>query len=343
MLFKPLAFAAAAAAFVIVPEITEAEVEEMFNILPIAPPTAEGLAGSAVAHQIDVPCPQCKGENSHLELVFTVEDRSRLMLNGFELYPTADPWSDLMAGLVQANGNRKSKRLGYSLAVGPMPAAAGTPLAEAAERVNIDLKVIEVGRQFVERLPTVKVQIKDSKEGIVIEKIKVQEESEAPCSGMMCRAKDLAGEMLKSFNKLKGCVMKHKNHTHRPHHPHHGQQDAGVVPVHGDRPEQAAEEHQQPRHDWRQLLKNIASHIFLPVLMGVTAGVGVAILAMVLCSVAIRLTRLVKSKRSQRAGCCRRKHASRQQPLEVEKVGLMEEQADSEEQPPQYQDDESKN
>lgn len=63
---------------------------------------------------------------------------------------------------------------------------------------------------------------------------------------------------------------------------------------------------------------------------------------MVLCSVAIRLTRLVRSKRCKKAGLCRKKHSSRQQAVDVEKVGLIEE-VDAEDAPPVYKDDEPKN
>lgn len=47
------------------------------------------------------------------------------------------------------------------------------------------------------------------------------------------------------------------------------------------------------------MLKHITSYIFLPVLMGITAGVGVAILAMFLGTLAIRFIRLVRGERHE--------------------------------------------
>ncbi|KND89855.1 hypothetical protein TOPH_05420, partial [Tolypocladium ophioglossoides CBS 100239] len=333
MLFKPLAFAAAAAAFVIVPEISEAD-EEIFKALPIHAETF-ALPPSALSQTLSVPCRQCKGKDSHLRLDFDVADGSKLLLNGFELYPHADPWNgDLTAILVKGDGREKEQRLGYSLAIEP----AAMDQDQQMQLIDIELRVIEVSSRFVEGVPAIQVQlVKAATEDIVIGNVVLKDADGIDCGSIWCKAKGLAGEVfkaLKSF-KGKGCG-RHRHHKGYPHG-HKGHTEAGVVPLHGGRPDHKTME--QHHHDWRKLLKNIASYIFLPILMGITAGVGVAVFAMLLCSVVVRLARFARRKRSAR--CCRKKQRSCQQATDVEKVGLMGE--NPEEPPPQYRDDDSKN
>ncbi|KAM4065132.1 hypothetical protein HRG_004530 [Hirsutella rhossiliensis] len=345
MLLKPLAFAATAAAFVIVPEISEADRDILNGIVTALPVESEsfGLADSLQAQSVSVPCPQCKGRDSHLQLDFAVEEGAKLKLNGFELYPNADPWGgDLTATLVKENGQEKAKRLGYSLVVEPVAMDA----YQQMQLISVKLRVIEVGGQFVEGVPAVKVElIRAITEDLAISSVDVEKATDVKCSSVWCRVQDLSLEFSKAFESFKGCVggRKHKG-QHNPgfHKGEPQQESADAAPTHGDRPGHDGEERHGHRHNWRLLVKNIASHIFLPVLMGITAGVGVAVLAMVLCSVAIRLTRLVRNKRTKKAGGCRKKHSSRQQAADVEKVGLIEE-VDAEDVPPEYKDDESKN
>lgn len=331
MLFKPLAFAATAAAFVIAPEISEAD-EDIFKALPIHAETF-ALPPSALSQSLSVPCAQCKGRDSHLRLDFDVADGSKLMLNGFELYPHADPWNgDLTAILVKGDGKEKEQRLGYSLSIEP----AAMDQDQQMQLIDVELRVIEVGSRFVEGVPAIQVQlVKAATDDIVIGNVVLEDADGMECGSMWCKAKGLAAEVFKAIKSFKG-----KGCGRNRHHMGHpqGHADAGVVPLHGGRP---GHETMEPHHhDWRKLLKNIASYIFLPILMGITAGVGVAVFAMLLCSVVYRVTRFVRCRRGRGARCCRKKQLSRQQATDVEKVGLMEE--NPEEPPPQYRDDESR-
>ncbi|KJZ75971.1 hypothetical protein HIM_04795 [Hirsutella minnesotensis 3608] len=346
MLVKPLAFAATAAAFVIVPEISNADVTIIEGIVKALPVESEsfGLPTSTQQQSVSVPCAQCKGKDAKLHMDFSVERGSRLMLNGFELYPNADPWSgDLKALMSKADGSNESKNLGYSLAIEPV----AMDEYQQMSLIDVDFKIIEVGGQFVEGVPTVKVQIIQTiTEDIAIGKVDVQPSSSgAECTSMWCRAQDVAGDIFSVLDGLKGGIQSgiegcfgSGNHDMLIAEMDQTEKDgAGAVPVISG-PE--SEEPSPSRHNWRLLVKNVASHIFLPVLMGVTAGVGVAVLAMVLCSIAIRLTKLVKTKRSRRGGCCRKKRSSRHQSVsDEEKTGLMEE-GEAEEAPPVYRDEE---
>ncbi|KAJ6443955.1 alcohol dehydrogenase superfamily, zinc-containing [Purpureocillium lavendulum] len=343
MQLKPLAFAAAAAAMLIVPETSEAG-EDIFKALPIQADTL-AVPTSALSQTVKVPCSQCKGKDSQLKLDFNVEGGSRLMLNGFELYPTADPWNgDLSAVVAQANGQEKEQRLGYSLSIEP----EAVDLDLHLQLINTELRVIEVGSRFVEGVPTVKVQLIKAADGeIAIANVALIDSPVSGCSTMLCRARQQVEEMLRTLKgfKGKGCG-RHRNKGH-PHHPgakHNGDaHGSGVAPPHGGRPHHRPHpphHHLRPHHhDWRKLMKNVASHIFLPVLMGITAGVGVAVCAMVLCSVIVKVTRLATCRRAG-ARCCRRRQSVPRQDSDIEKVGLMEE--SHEEPPPQYRDDESK-
>ncbi|EHK23975.1 uncharacterized protein TRIVIDRAFT_169678 [Trichoderma virens Gv29-8] len=315
MLFKPLVLAAAAAAFVIVPEISEKD-ESIFKTLPVDPETFQ-LPAEALGQSLDVPCRQCRGRDTHLKLDFAVEDGSRLMVNGFELYPHADPWrDDLVAEVVRASGAANERTLGYSLAV--LPRAKDEQ--QQLELVDVKLRIIEVGHRFIDDIPTVKIGLIKATTGeIVISDMQIMAVPEMPCHSMWCRAK----AAMKGFG---GCHKKMNNGPHHEppmapkeghHHPHH--------PHHHERPHHAPEEEWNSQRDWRRLVTSVASHIVLPVLMGITAGVGVAFLAMFMCSVVYRLSMFVRGASPRRSWCPHhRRNATRFLSTEEEKRGLME-------------------
>ncbi|UNI24165.1 hypothetical protein JDV02_009934 [Purpureocillium takamizusanense] len=339
MQLKPLAFAAAAAAMLVVPETSEHD-EAVFRALPMQP-DAIAMPPTAVSQAVRVPCVQCKGSDAQLKLDFVVEGDSRLMLNGFELYPTADPWNgDLSALVVDGGGREREQRLGYSLSIEPEATDQDLQL----QLVGVELRVIEVGSRFVEGVPTVRLQVlRTADDRIAIANVALVDSPVSACTTMFCRVRQLTDEMLKSIKGFRphGCG-RHRNkgpaagvmplHHGRPPHPH--------PHSHPDRPHPHHHHMGPHRHNWRKLFKNVASHIFLPVLMGITAGVGVAVIAMVLCSVLVRVTRLATCKRAG-ARCCRRKQSPPTSQPDIEKVGLMQEE-EHEEAPPQYRDDESK-
>ncbi|KAL7951948.1 hypothetical protein V8C42DRAFT_23013 [Trichoderma barbatum] len=320
MLLKPLVFAAAAAAFVIVPEISEKD-ESIFKTLPVEPETFQ-LPAEALGQSLDVPCRQCRGQDTHLKLDFAVEDGSRLMVNGFELYPHADPWrDDLVAEVVRASGASNERTLGYSLSV--LPRAKDEE--QQLELVDVKLRVIEVGHRFVDDIPTVKIGLIKATTGeIIISDMQLMAAPEMPCHTMWCRAK----AAVKGFG---GCRRKHKGSHHESmagakegHHPHH-HHDHKAHPHHHERPHHAPEEEWNSQRDWRRLVTSVASHIVLPVLMGITAGVGVAFLAMFMCSVVYRLSMFIRGASPRRSWCPhRRRDATRFPSAEEEKQGLME-------------------
>ncbi|PHH72619.1 hypothetical protein CDD82_5894 [Ophiocordyceps australis] len=340
MLSKQVALAAAASAYLVLPPITG--VEEAFNALPIEPISAWALPAHALQQSISVPCPQCKGGDK-IQLDFSIARSSRLVLNGFELYPDVDLWNDdLVASLVGADGHVEQSRLGYSLDVQEGMRDA----AQDLQIVDVDLRVIEVGHQYVDGLPTVHVQlIKGLKEGLSLGKVALKEASEPDCTSMLCRAKAMVGNVMDSIKGIdwKGCgsywlatpddLVQDDQSTQKQSELEAPSVDSGILDQQAEEPFRGTE--------WRPFLTNLASHILMPILLGIAAGIGVAIITMALYNMALRLTLAVKSRRSRGGRCCRKKQSSRRHEVDVEKTGLMAD--DAQEQLPQYQDEVPKN
>jgi hypothetical protein len=315
MLLRQLIFAASAASFLVVPDASIAsDNDDVVKTLPIE---VEGFSPpvTAFSQSIDVPCNKCRGRNTHLKMDFAVEDGARLTLNGFELYPNADPWhGDLSASVVRGSGYEKSQRLGYSLFVEP----EGMDPSQQLEVIGVDLRVIEVGNRFIDGIPSIQIKlVKAPTQEILIGSLDIKERAPSGCRSAWCRARERFDKAVKGIG---GC-RKPSRPTHgfhhgpqRTHHHPHGPQWMADGPA--------------PRHQWGHLIRNMASHIFLPVLMGITAGFGVAIFAMCLCRIIIRLTGLVNSDRQPAfLRCPHRRSARAHQEVarDEEKAALMEE------------------
>jgi hypothetical protein len=329
MLFRQLALAASAAAFLIVPDVSVAD-KDTINALPVDTnvKTFE-LPATAFSQSLDLPCRKCRGRDTHLKMNFAVEDGSRLTLNGFELYPNADPWhGDLTASVVKGNGHERSQTLGYSLAVKPQ----GFDEQQMMEVVGIELRVIEVGNRFVEAVPSVTVKlVRAADNEILIGSLNVNEPAPPRCESVWCR-------VMESFDR--GCQrFRHgrpgpHGHPHGPKPPHHH-----ARPGHHAHPHPHGDEEPAHRH-WRLLIKGLASHIFLPVLMGITAGFGVALFVMCLCRLAIRLTALVRGEKQPALLRCPRRKRARvaENAKDEEKSALVDNQG-----LPPYEDDNAQN
>ncbi|KFG79997.1 hypothetical protein MANI_019875 [Metarhizium anisopliae] len=342
MQLTPLAFAVAAAGFVIIPELSEAD-ENIFKALPIhAGPLS--LPVPAESHKVSVPCKQCEGKNSHLQLNLDVVDHTRLLLNGFEVYPNADPWhGDLAAVVESTDGESTKQKLGYSLAVAPEFMEQDSYI----QLLDVELRVIEVGNRFVDSVPVVNVKLVKAPSGeIAITDVDTTSTKSSSCNSMACTAKEVMEEVfkaLKSFKPFKGCHRRpyhDKNKEYLESYPIRPQSDDAPEAHHKHPHQKFGGKH---RHEWGRLITNIAAQIFLPVLMGITAGVGVALFAMAVCSLFFQLTSFIRGKRDGRFGLCpysrgQAVQTASEEPMTSEKVGLMAEEAEA---PPLY--DDSKN
>ncbi|QGI83148.1 unnamed protein product [Fusarium fujikuroi] len=311
MLFKPLALAATAAAVLIVPETSDKD-DSIFRTLPIEVDTFE-IPETAYGQVVDVPCLQCRGHDSQLELNFGIQDR-RLVLNGFELYPHADPWNgDLSAAVIKANGKSDMRRLGYGLAIRP----EGVDKDQHLEVVNVEVRIIEVGDRFVDGVPPVTVKLIKAPVGeIIIGSIEVKgdgEKTPEDCD-MWCRAKGMVHDTWKDVKgkfKGKGC---HGGHGKGENKPTDNFKHGPLV-------------NKAPEQSWSDVFTHVTAYIIIPVLMGVAAGVGVAFFTMFLCAMVLRVIRMFKGESSdsepELAPGATHKAAITEMLVEDEKSGLM--------------------
>ncbi|CAM1501709.1 Fc.00g036930.m01.CDS01 [Cosmosporella sp. VM-42] len=352
LLLKPLLLAASVAALVIVPDLSEAD-EDIFRALPID----EMSAALPLAMGIEVPCKQCRGRDTHLQLDFAVEEETRLMLNGFELYPDADPWrGDLTAEVAKGNGKSRERRLGYSLAVKP----GAVDEDQHFEIIDVDLRVIEVGNLFVEGIPTVKVTLIKAAAGeIIIASVELdksdQNGNDKKCTSMLCRFEKLFGDTWRGVKgSHKGCggmqvhgdakgdrkhphgKSGHKNGGHKNGGHMNGDHKNGGHKMGGHHHHTGDNDKEDLHHSWGKMFKTVTSYIFLPVLMGITAGVGVAILAMFAGSIIFRISRLVRCDGCEGSeGCPEKAAVTEFIEHEEEKSGLV----TNQEPPPQYEEE----
>lgn len=384
MLLKPLTLVAgllaapAARAFLLPPEVSDTDIQVANTIDSIASQVNE------IHVDVECPgCPvllrnrhgktvQLKTKYpNHLELTFAVDhlaDHDRLLLNGVELYPARELLTTVLKApqVVDRNTEKKTKekrhrpdgekhkgryrvypqpqQLSFGLKVSP----ATKDVESQLELVEIEFQIIAVGVTFIDGIPGVKVSlIKDGEGRLLISKIGKGEANtfvkELPggdakeCTTALCRWISAAREKLKSFKGLGHCANKggveppvsgEASHSHSHPHPHR--------PVHG---------HGHQEHRWGKLFKHMASHILLPVLIGIVAGVSVSLIGMAVGTVLVSLWRVFFRRRhhSSSSSGHRRRHSHHKAPrkevvlVEEEKAGLMENQ----DAPPSYEEQET--
>ncbi|KAG9254939.1 uncharacterized protein F5Z01DRAFT_61548 [Emericellopsis atlantica] len=318
MILHQILMAASAAAFLVVPETID-HGEEAFSALPFNAVTG-GIPVHAMSQMVDVPCRGCKGDQTHLSMELAVEDGTRLTMNGFELYPSTDPWrGDLMAAVVEGEQEEEQK-LGYALAVTPM----GRDDDQALEVVKISLNIIEVGFQFIDDIPKINIMlIKARNNEILLGDVHMEEQSRPACESMFCQVKQSIDKAWKGLKT--GC---------RKHHGHHGHHGKPHAQVDGEHPRPGRHGHHAHAHNWLGLIKFVAIDIALPVLTLVAVGVGFALLFIGFCgfiAVITNFRRIIRKSPDSKA-------RPTEPAAEEEKTGLMEEtEADDQEPPPQYE------
>jgi hypothetical protein len=335
----------------------------------------------ADAQSLTLDCPGClsrvgksdgasSSDASHLELEFTidaVDGVDHLSLNGFELYPKANPYKTMLtAPLLPGSADDKdslsheakdtkehTQTLGYGLHTHRDPPTYDNDL----ELVTVDLQIVEIGNVFINGIQGVKVRLIKSLSGklmigsIEATKAPVSQETLVDkieeCQTMVCRWKTIVKNHLASF-KGKGKPCAH----HMPPAESMGADHGVAAPqVGGQDPAPASGHHHSAapwyrhQHSWGQLMKNIASHILLPVAIGILAGVTASLLGMLVgtCIVYVWRTCVRGSSASRRHGSRRGRGSSfkvtRRDNGDVEeKVGLMAEPTE-ELAPPAYFED----
>ncbi|KAI6785781.1 uncharacterized protein J7T54_006120 [Emericellopsis cladophorae] len=323
MFLHQILMAASAAAFLVVPETVD-HGEDSFSALPFDAYTAD-IPAHAMSQTVDVPCSGCEGDQTHLSMELAVEDGTRLTMNGFELYPSTDPWrGDLMATVVEGE-QQQDQKLGYAMAVTPM----GYDEDQALEVIKVSLHIIEVGFEFIDDIPKVDITlIKAHTNEILLGDVRMEEQSRPACESMFCQVKQGIDKAWKGLKA--GC---NKHHGHHGHHGHHRHQGKPHAQADGERLQPGRHGHHAHAHNWLGLLKFIAIDIALPVLTLVVAGVGFALLFIGFCcfiAVVANFRRIICKSSSSKA-------RPTEPAAEEEKTGLMETEADDQEPPPQYE------
>ncbi|KAI5867628.1 hypothetical protein GGS23DRAFT_592926 [Durotheca rogersii] len=271
---------------------------------------------------------------SHLELDFSIEPSEgadRLMLNGFELYPKAGLFRNSLTAVVRPEfGHKQSKRphiKGRPRPLTVQPLGFGVQTSHIAknaedslELIMIELDIIEVGDVFVNGIPSVHIKLVKTSTGQLmigsLEAVSPKTTQSNPmdkqeeCATLLCRWAAVFRQKLASLRLHKGCGGRpshsqgpshgKENNPHQSHHAH-GKEDGSHQSHHDHH-----EEHERHRKNWGLLFKNIASHIVLPVAIGILAGVAASIVGMVAGTFIVYLWRLVArptgSRRHHRHG-----------------------------------------
>lgn len=358
-------------AFLLPPDVS---VDDIVTTLPVPIKADEDISLSQIAQaqSLKLNCPGCpvrvsrhpkghQGEDriktdipSHLELDFSIatsdspDGVDHLLLNGFELYPKSNPFqSTLTAALLPDFHDGKMKphhfkgprphsvqNLGFGLQTRLIPS---TDDDDDLDLVVVDLQIIEVGNAFVDGIPNVEINLVKSPSGKLMianlaatESENVQKnpmDAQEECTTMFCKWLAMAKEQVGRFRSGKHCGGR----------PGHARPESGHIDVdmhQGDGP------HHEHKHRWGHLFKNIATHILLPVAIGIMAGVTASIIGMMVGTFLVYLWRTFV----RRPSCARRQHhgrghSSKAGPREAvaddEKSGLMAHQEETEA-PPAY-------
>jgi hypothetical protein len=211
------------------------------------------------------------------------------------------------------------------------------------ELVTVDFQIIEVGNQFIEGIPELHVKlIQDPTGRLMIGNI----ESTVPAPKTEA-SKDVAKECTTLLCKWLTAIFPsgprkpcHGNGPaadpsghgvpvmggHHGHHGHHGGPPGWVGMHHNPGPG-------GPEHSWGQLFKNIASHILLPVAIGIVAGVSVSLIGMAVGTLIVTLWRALVRRPSHTRQHHRRHHSGhhhkathKETAVDEEKSGLIEHQ-----------------
>ncbi|KAI1500628.1 hypothetical protein F5X99DRAFT_230867 [Biscogniauxia marginata] len=352
--------AASANALLLPPEISASD-NDIVTTLPVPSDVNLDVPMIAEAQSLKLKCPGCpvrtahrKGQSgegsinthipSHLELDFSIDSSNgadRLLLNGFELYPHSNPFVEMLAAPLQPDVPDRRKKL-PSHFKGPRPrdiqplgfglqtSSVATSEEDALELVNVELQIIEVGNVFVDTIPNVQVKLVKTLSGKLMigaiettdsETLRNPMDKQEECATMLCKWKAMVMQKISQFRKSKGCggFLSHAKGSSQPE---------------GSQPD-----HSQPTHRWGLLLKNIASHILIPVAIGIMAGVTASMLGMLVGTFVVFFWRtFIRPAKCQRHRKHGHAHKAPQNEAAVadEKSGLMEHQEEEIDTPPAY-------
>lgn len=252
-----LALAAPASAFLVVPEMIPSQpndVESDFKILPVAVDVNPlAIPPTAAVQTVSVPCAECADDTAKAHFDLEVQDNTRLLVNGFEVYPAEQPPSGIPHVAIETGDWAIEQPVvswivwwqvvdvdqAQQMQVVDLHISAEIPLeSETGSGSNVGLVAsLIVG-------PNGEVMIADAgpETPMVI--------SEPVCEGFLCRIEEVWEKLTQGGM---GC---HKTEETMD----------SLLP---DRPE-------EERQPVGKMIKDVIGHVFLPIVMGITAGVGAA-------------------------------------------------------------------
>jgi len=319
MVFTKLAtvagLVAASQAFLIPPEIAKIDIVSI-EALPFE------LVGGTFGGVVQVDCAGCHQIASEpaepedasplrdivqdkLSLNISVAGGDKLLVNEMKIYPA--PW-DTVRPLQAAQSSEyssavKDVHIGYQFAIG----SPHRTIREADWKlIDIDFQIVEVDDEFIDGLDNVKIELIQGSDGT----IRVASMKTAPttnpimqpgqdCTSLLCQWKSFMADKLSMLKPKKGCGRKaggvgrprigahpfpeyfpkdfprphhkghHAGHRYHDHHDHHGMRG------------------------FFKVLKSVVFHIFVPILIGIAAGITASFLGMVVGSLVVLVWRAV--------------------------------------------------
>ncbi|KAL3418959.1 hypothetical protein PVAG01_09180 [Phlyctema vagabunda] len=273
------------------------------------------------AHEVeeritDLQCPGCPVQavdllgNPHglrmenqLRLNFSVsndEAGGQVLLNGLPIYPMdlvqtlkeplTAPQIVNIGGKASIAGN---PTLGWQVSINhPLRDEPGN---DALNLLELQLEIFEVGDRFVKGIESVELKLLEtSSKKLMLGDLTVlppaAPTSHAECTTALCQWRAIAAEKL---SEVKGCVNKLRpGHRARPKHRIHGRpRPHGARPHGGRRPHH--HQHHRKHSEFIDFAANLVLHIFIPIAVGVMAGITASIVGMAAGQFAIYLWRVL--------------------------------------------------
>ncbi|KAI0394526.1 hypothetical protein F5Y17DRAFT_427664 [Xylariaceae sp. FL0594] len=305
---------------------------------------------------------------SHLKLDFAIERRKgggddgaeRLTVNGYELYPNPEPVAHTLVAPVLPDLADRHMGIPPRYRGGPNRPQRIQPLGfgmqtqnvaikhdgeeEDLSLINIEIQIIEVGNVFNEDIPNVQVKLLKTPSGKLaigaidtIASRPVHSKVHKTCSTRLCRWKTLFFEKLSRYFSFKSCggsSSSSKSGVPAPFRP--------LWEPAPHQPPRPHSPHAGEKHPAGAIMMAFISHVILPVLVGIVAGIFVGLLSLMLGSFIVYLWRGIFRRRTSSSHRCRhaRKVASTTTAADDEKSGLMAHQEDPSEAPPAYMEGE---
>ncbi|CAJ2503690.1 Uu.00g110840.m01.CDS01 [Anthostomella pinea] len=304
-------------AFLLPPDISASD-DDLVKALPVPVEVDLEIIKFNDVQSLELTCPGCPvrlGKDgpddvkfstdvpSHLELDFMIDAEhgtDRLMLNGFELYPNSDPFTNSLFAHVQPEVSERrpshfkgarpvnAQALGFGLQTQPVTTSDDE---DGLELVMVELQIIEVGDVFVGGIPKVQVKlVKTPSDKLMIGAIETTEpdtpQNNQECTSFLCKWKAMLAAKLRKPHgcgrrpgSVKGSPPKESSKDASPEEsapqesaPQDASPDEAGVPMDGS--------YDQTKHGMARIFRGIVTHVLLPVIIGVMAGVSISIIGM---------------------------------------------------------------